>query len=331
MVKPSRTSTAARAGLVFVLFLLLTVVPAQSSSKPEFTTILIKPSAVVHQNVVRLCDVSEITGPDNDLVVKLGSLAVGYAPDLGRKDIVDTSSIRSKLESRIWAHGVVLDGASSVEIRRAAVRIPEEKIKQVGKDFVERNMPWDPGRAEVIPLRAEEVLIPEGEYDFEITPQRNEEYLGDMMLLVSVRSNGELVKQVWWKGEVRVESEVVVVNRSLERGHIITEADITVRKVTMDRTHRGEVLTAQEVIGKELKRSVRPGQAITSRSVEEPALVKRGDTITVVAESKQLRISTKAVAREDGCKGDTIRLVNVSSKKEIMGKVMGASLVKVVY
>ena len=304
---------------------------AAGSVSPGDTRVVVKSDAVVRDRSIRLRDVAEISGPDPALIMDLGSLVVGSVSSLGETRAIDIMSIRDFLEKRPWAHGVILEGASRVEVSRATLRVPEERLMQAGREFVESSMPWDSDRTRVIAVKAEEVLAPEGRIEFEFTPQRGEEYVGDVVLLITVKSDGETVRQVWWRGEVRVETDVLVANRFLERGHVIGQDDVTFKTVTLDRTRQGEAVSPGEIVGKKLRRSLRPGQSIGLRMVEEPPVIKRGEMITVVAESGLMRVSMKAQAREDGCLGDTIRVMNPASKKEFSGQVAGSSLVKVVF
>ena len=63
--------------------------------------------------------------------------------------------------------------------------------------------------------------------------------------------------------------------------------------------------------------------------LEIPPLVKRGDMVTIVAETDVLKITTKGVVTESGCKGDVVRVVNVNSRKELFAKVRDARTVEV--
>jgi flagella basal body P-ring formation protein FlgA len=63
--------------------------------------------------------------------------------------------------------------------------------------------------------------------------------------------------------------------------------------------------------------------------VEVPPLIRRGDVVRIIAESNTFRISTKGEAKEDGGKGERIRLVNLRSKKNIYAEVVDPGTVRV--
>jgi flagella basal body P-ring formation protein FlgA len=63
--------------------------------------------------------------------------------------------------------------------------------------------------------------------------------------------------------------------------------------------------------------------------IELAPVVKRGDIVQVVAETPVLRISVKGMAKQDGAKGDRIKVVNLRSKKVIYAQVVDGQTVSV--
>jgi flagella basal body P-ring formation protein FlgA len=63
--------------------------------------------------------------------------------------------------------------------------------------------------------------------------------------------------------------------------------------------------------------------------LEDLPVIKRQDVVTVVYETQTLRISTKAIAREDGLIGSRIRVRNADSQKEFEATVIRSGVVAV--
>jgi flagella basal body P-ring formation protein FlgA len=57
--------------------------------------------------------------------------------------------------------------------------------------------------------------------------------------------------------------------------------------------------------------------------------VRRGDTVTIVAESSLLRITDLGKAKQDGAVGDYITVLNLRSKKVITAQITGPEQVAV--
>ena len=321
------------AGKIFIIVcvVLLPMSAVQASMDRGYTQIILKTNAVVNDNTIFLNDVAEISGPDSDLVDRLGKISLGTAPKLGKTDILNMSTVKDRLERRTWAHGVILDGMGTTEITRAALRISGEKIGEIGTDYLERTMPWQQGRARISSVRANDVLVPEAEISFEVTPQKNEDYIGEVVLLISIKEQDTLLEQAWWRGEVLVDTETVVALRRMQRGTVVRADDVTIRTVEQDKYGITGIRTLEEVVGKRLRRTVRIGDVMRSNDLESAPVIERGDVVAIVAESSHLRVSMLGIAQEEGCVGETIRVMNTSSKKEIVGRISDSSTVKVVF
>jgi flagella basal body P-ring formation protein FlgA len=63
--------------------------------------------------------------------------------------------------------------------------------------------------------------------------------------------------------------------------------------------------------------------------VEMPPLVKRGDVVVIVAETKGLKITALGQVKKKGAMGDRIPVVNFESQKVLYARVMDANTVKV--
>jgi flagella basal body P-ring formation protein FlgA len=64
-------------------------------------------------------------------------------------------------------------------------------------------------------------------------------------------------------------------------------------------------------------------------NIELPPLVKRGDFVTIIAESENLKITTLGQVKKRGCIGERIPVVNLDSKKVLHALVVDANTVKV--
>jgi len=130
---------------------------------------------------------------------------------------------------------------------------------------------------------------------------------------------------------VVVSRQIIVAARSLRRGETITESDVTTKSVALDKRNGAGAADLASVIGMKVKREIHPGQVIKTDYLHEPPVIKRGEVVMLVAESQMLRVTTQGRAKEDGCQGDSIRVMNLASKREIFGLVGGPALIKVAY
>ena len=85
----------------------------------------------------------------------------------------------------------------------------------------------------------------------------------------------------------------------------------------------------KEVIGKRARRNIGSQTVIRTDLIEYPPLVRRGDMVMIVAETKGLKITAIGEVRNSGRRGEKVRVVNVDSHKSIFARVIDANTVKV--
>jgi flagella basal body P-ring formation protein FlgA len=316
---------------VILWLVLLPMGTANASENPSGTHVTLKPSAVVTENRVRLGHVAEIKGSDADLISKLESFTLAPAPPLGQSSFLSMETIRQLLLHRACSQRILLGGASSVNVSRACKVISAQKLEQIGREYIEEHMPWRQGQTKIINVRVDDVIIQQTDVTFKVNAQPNEDFLGDVSLLITIIGKNRTLKQAWWHGEVVVPTDIVVAQRFLRRGETITESDVITKSVALDDQSGAAAVSFASVVGKKVRKEIRPGQAIRAEYLHESPVIKRGDVVMVVAESKLLRVTTQGRAKEDGRPGDSIRVMNLASKKEITGLVEGPALIKVAY
>lgn len=124
--------------------------------------------------------------------------------------------------------------------------------------------------------------------------------------------------------------EVPVLTRRVRRGDVIDEDDV--KTITMRAAKLGpNVLTAtEELAGKSPKRTLIEHRPVSASDVQDPILVKRNGLVTMIYQTRFMRISARGIAKQDGSEGETVRVENSGSKKIVRGVVTGSSEVTVV-
>jgi flagellar basal body P-ring formation protein FlgA len=128
-----------------------------------------------------------------------------------------------------------------------------------------------------------------------------------------------------WKKLVRV----AVVARPLEPRRSLMSDDVRVEQRPATEVPPDAMTDVGDMAELEVVRPVQPGEILTPRVVRPRIAVKRGELVTLVLEGAGFRITTQGQANEDGRRGDSVRVLNVSSKREVMGRVEGGGLVRV--
>ncbi|MCX5807260.1 MAG: flagellar basal body P-ring formation chaperone FlgA [Proteobacteria bacterium] len=152
---------------------------------------------------------------------------------------------------------------------------------------------------------------------------------GDGLCLVEIDEKHGRTKNVYVSFRVSNKKKMFVLKQAAKKGDIVRSDDIFVKEVYLNGNGMDYPLKIGDVMGKALKRDVSAGTVITSQVLEDSFVMQRGDTVNIVAENKKLLVQTKGRTLERGKIGDFIRVKNLTSNKEIVGRVVGSGTVNV--
>jgi len=146
---------------------------------------------------------------------------------------------------------------------------------------------------------------------------------------IGIRCLGSNAWTIYIPVNVRIFGDTVISKRSLPRGSVLQKSDLTVAKRDLSRASSGYYTSIEQLEGMSLRRSLARGSILQSNFVKRRHMVKRGELITILAESKGVTIRVKGKAMMDGFRGQSIRIQNVRSKRDLQGEVIAPGTVRV--
>lgn len=316
--------------VLLIAGLFFTVPLGECASTLAKTTISVSEYSRISSSPIRLGAIADIQGDDQQVVEKLKDVKLGKAPDPGEVKEISGHSIETKIRhSGIDSETVTLNIPEKIEVITEGVKISPEKIEQMVTAFILKRVPWDQQSVTVKMSPVEGITLAQGTVTHEITARKKEDFLGAVNISVVFLVDGKVTKQFQVNARVDVMREVVITNRSLERHDVITPEDVRLEKMNLAELQGNVITDPDEVIGKRTKRTLEVNIPLRLNFLEVTPLVKRGDMVTIVAESDALKITTKGFVKEDGCQGEMVRVINVNSRKELFAKVRDARTVEV--
>ena len=123
--------------------------------------------------------------------------------------------------------------------------------------------------------------------------------------------------------------ELPVLNRHVKRGEIISDGDIEWLAWPTRRMPRDAVVDVADVVGWAAKRSLRAGVPLRERDVQEPIIVAKGSTVSLVYRTESMVLTAGGKALEDGAMGSVIRVLNSQSKVVVEARVEGGNILSV--
>ncbi len=120
-------------------------------------------------------------------------------------------------------------------------------------------------------------------------------------------------------------ADVLVPLRTIRAQSLVSASDFRVERVDM----AGAFPVADTVDGLEARVALYAGRPVRAGDLGPPALVGRNDIVTLVFARTGLQIATEGRALARGGVGDTVRVMNLSSRTTVFGRVLENGTVEV--
>lgn len=281
---------------------------------------------------VFLRDIAIIKGPDCALKNDLGDVYITKAPEPGK-----TINIRrSYLEHRLLTSGLPLDQAQWVfpvmtVVSRESITITEIWVREKVEEYLSGIEPYAGGNWELISVRTGTLpKLPTGQLTYR-TISNSATKPGFYNLTIFLAVNGKEADRVRVSGKVDLTVKAVVASKRLEKGQTIGPGDLRPVMMSASRLLNGALTDPSLAVGKVVKHRIQAGEQVRERDFDRKRVIKRGDVVNIVAKSGNLKVSSIGRAKQSGAVGDTISVVNSSSKRTVIAKVLSSDTVMVTF
>jgi flagella basal body P-ring formation protein FlgA len=303
---------------------------AEGSSRLGIT-MNFKTQVLVDREDIRLGDVATVQGAPKVWVDQIRQLKLKPAPPPGEVLILSGEEIATRIRRNnlsVYVSQLQIPGRIAV-VREGRILETQEVLTLLENHFKKI---FDQGNRGV---RVREIqgydqtIIPPGEVSCDVKVFGQIRNGGSIPLAMILRVEQKEVKELRFRAQIEIEAEVVMARSYLPKHKIIEEKDVEL--VRKDVTHLPQDVATRldEVLGKRTTLSLN-GQEIMRRSmVEPPPLVKKGDRVMLLIENDHFRITSLGEVKEEGRRGERVRLMNISSKKEVSGQVLDSHTVRV--
>ncbi|WP_328185318.1 flagellar basal body P-ring formation chaperone FlgA [Marinobacter sp. OP 3.4] len=146
-------------------------------------------------------------------------------------------------------------------------------------------------------------------------------------LLVSCQ--GERPWRMYLSVSLEIHGDAFVAARPLNRGDRITRAMVTTQRVQVNSVRQGTITRLDNLVGLEMKRSVRAGTPFTPHLVITPDAVARGDHVMITARNQGFAVSTRGKALANARIGEQVLVENLSSSRTLRARVVAPGRVEV--
>ena len=300
--------------------LIITTLFAFAATAAAAQTPVLRASVEVSSDLVRIGDLVENASPFN------ARIAVFRAPDLGETGTVPTARVLEALRP----HDVLAvntGGLSQISVTRASRVIGATEIRRrIAELLSERMRIADTANVAIIsdtPLQAIHVdpaetgpLMP-----LRISLERSGRFD------IEFKSEDERPTRI--TGAASEAYDTLVATRTLNRGEILRNSDVTVEKRSKTEIQGDPIRDPAAAIGMAIQQALRAGQPIRGGDLARPQLVKRGEPVVLHYQVPGITLTVRGKAEDGGALGDTVNITNVQSKRAVQGIVSGHGQVTV--
>jgi len=129
--------------------------------------------------------------------------------------------------------------------------------------------------------------------------------------------------------QAKIWRDVAVAHSPLTRGVLLRDADIVMERRDILATRDAVMHISKDDNSLALTENVATGTPIFNRAVRPRPVVKRGELVDGVFVQGTLTISLKVEILEDGAMGQTVRVRNPKTRRELTGKVQNEETVSI--
>jgi len=300
-------------------------------SASQALEIRVKEQATVQGDTIYLSDIASFYPSKDPRVDRLSGIDVASAPSPGNVLRLNKRFLNYKIGSAITdKDDIRLKVTGALVVERASQTISADQFEEIFREYVMSHSPWPAKKTKFERITTPGAIdLPAGNLHWEVLEKGNHRYLGNVAFTVNFWVDGKQIRKVPISGKIGVIQEVVKAAKKISKGQLISEEDLIFASENHTGRIKNAVTSLDEVIGKKAVRSISAGQFITPRMIEDPPLVQKGKRVLIKAENKLIRVTTLGKVLEDGRAGDEVRVINLSSGKEIFATVKGPGLVLV--
>jgi len=216
--------------------------------------------------------------------------------------------------------------------------LSSEKVKNgitlALKEYIAENFPeWEEAQIEVAYKYADETFADLAakniDLDFKIVPlYYNYKPIGNVILAVDIFSKGKKVDKVYIRARVEIIRDVVVAKRTLKRGIVIEESDLSLepRDISWLSHYYNNF---DNLLGMETTTIIPSGRAIKEAMVREKPVISKYDEVYIIVNIANLKVKARGKALQDGYTGKKIKVQNLITKKNLEAIVLNSEEVKV--
>ena len=165
--------------------------------------------------------------------------------------------------------------------------------------------------------------------DLDVRQIQYDRNTGRFMATLHAGGNHPGAQRATIQGRVFATARLPVLRRTIAAGETIRANDIEMAQVREDAARRDLISNPDKLVGLTARQRLREREPVREIDVRPATLVARNGNVTIVLQFGNMSLTAQGRAVEDGAKGDTIRVLNTTSNRQVEGIVVAPDTVSV--
>lgn len=171
--------------------------------------------------------------------------------------------------------------------------------------------------------------LPAGRIDYETFIPNGIRYGNRTQVWININVNGEKYTQIRCTMKISVFENMITAAHQIKPEKPLTEDDIRFEEREIGLRNYVYYTKVEDVLGKVVNKAVTEGTILYRHILWEPVVIEPGMPVTIRANVNGIQVTTEGVSRSKGRIGQRIRVLNSTSKKIIIAKVIDANTVSI--
>lgn len=207
--------------------------------------------------------------------------------------------------------------------------VKPEALKRAVEEYV-RDQYRGSAQTIIVEFRSlpNEIAVSDAAYSFRVAPEGSARLSGNVSLPVEIVVKDKVERRVLVSFKVRTFANVVMASKQMQQHAFITKDNVEIQTVETTLLPQDIITSFEMLTEKRSSRIISHGSILRESMIEAVPLIQQNETVTLVVKSKGVEVTTKALAKQDGRRGEFILVQKMETRETLKAKVVNNKLVQ---
>jgi flagellar basal body P-ring formation protein FlgA len=212
----------------------------------------------------------------------------------------------------------------------AGSKVLKNELFETAAGYIRSHSPWQENQVTINLKYVNELPVPDQDIRLEVKDFVCSKPWGTILVPVTVYVNNKTWRRVQVYVNINMVATVAMAVQNIRYQEEINSTNVKFIKMPLANVPVNSVITPRALQNARAKGSVLAGKIITAAMVEQTPDVKRGEQVALSVNCNGITACTLGQAKEDGYIGNKVKVVNMSTKKILVGVVKEKGLIELV-